>query len=114
MQKKAAKVGFDWDSVDGAVDKLSEELCEVKQAISGHGDPAEELGDLLFAAVNVARFLKVDPEDALQAACDKFAARFRRVEEEVTAQGKQMEDMSLAQLDEIWNAIKHAHKNPIP
>lgn len=107
VQKKAAKVGFDWDSVDGAVDKLSEELDEVKEAINGHGDPAEELGDLLFAAVNVARFLKVDPEDALQAACDKFAARFRRVEEEVTAQGKQMEDMSLKELDDIWNAIKH-------
>ena len=100
-------MGFDWDSVDGAVDKLSEELDEVKEAINGHGDPAEELGDLLFAAVNVARFLKVDPEDALQAACDKFAARFRRVEEEVTAQGKQMEDMSLKELDDIWNAIKH-------
>lgn len=107
VQKKAAKVGFDWDSVDGAVDKLSEELDEVKEAINGHGDPAEELGDLLFAAVNVARFLKVDPEDALQAACDKFAARFRRVEEAVTAQGKQMEDMSLTELDDIWNAIKH-------
>ena len=107
VQKKAAKVGFDWDSVDGAVDKLSEELGEVKQAIAGHGDPVEELGDLLFAAVNVARFLKVDPEDALQAACDKFAARFRRVEEAVTAQGKQMEDMSLTELDDIWNAIKH-------
>ena len=107
VQKKAAKVGFDWDSVDGAVDKLSEELGEVKQAIAGHGDPAEELGDLLFAAVNVARFLKVDPEDALQAACDKFAARFRRVEEAVTAQGRQMEDMSLTELDDIWNAIKH-------
>lgn len=107
VQKKAAKVGFDWDSVDGAVDKLSEELGEVKQAIAGHGDPAEELGDLLFAAVNVARFLKVDPEDALQAACDKFAARFRRVEEAVTAQGKQMEDMSLTELDDIWNTIKH-------
>ena len=107
IQKKAAKVGFDWDSVDGAVDKLSEELDEVKEAIAGHGDPAEELGDLLFAAVNVARFLKVDPEDTLQAACDKFAARFRRVEEAVTAQGKQMEDMSLKELDDIWNAIKH-------
>lgn len=107
VQKKAAKVGFDWDRVDGAVDKLSEELDEVKEAIQGRGDPAEELGDLLFAAVNVARFLKVDPEDALQAACDKFSARFRRVEEEVTAQGKQMEEMSLEELDAIWNAIKH-------
>ena len=107
VQKKAAKVGFDWDSVDGAVDKLSEELGEVKEAMAGHGDPAEELGDLLFTAVNVSRFLKVDPEDALQAACDKFAARFRRVEEAVTGQGKRMEDLSLEELDAIWNSIKH-------
>ena len=107
VQKKAAKVGFDWDSVDGAVDKLSEELGEVQEAMAGHGDPAEELGDLLFAAVNVSRFLKVDPEDALQAACDKFAARFRRVEEAVTGQGKRMEDLSLEELDAIWNSIKH-------
>jgi len=107
VQKKAAKVGFDWDDVSGAVDKLSEEVEEVKCAISGNGDPFEELGDLLFAAVNVARFLNVDPEDALQAASDKFSTRFRRVEEAVTAQGKRMEDMTLAQLDDIWNRIKH-------
>ncbi len=100
-------MGVNWDRVDGAAEKRSRELDEVKEAIQGRGDPAEELGDLLFAAVNVARFLKVDPEDALQAACDKFSARFRRVEEEVTAQGKQMEEMSLEELDAIWNAIKH-------
>ena len=107
VQKKAAKVGFDWDNVSGAVDKLSEEVEEVKAAMAGNGDPAEELGDLLFAAVNVARFLEVDPEDALHAASDKFSSRFRRVEETVLAQGKRMEDMTLAQLDEIWNQIKH-------
>ena len=107
VQKKAAKVGFDWDDVSGAMDKLSEEVDEVRSAIAGSGDPFEELGDLLFAAVNVARFLNVDPEDALQAASDKFSARFRRVEETVLAQGKRMEDMTLAQLDDIWNRIKH-------
>lgn len=107
VQKKAAKVGFDWADVSGAMDKLSEEVYELKDAMEGRGDPFEELGDLLFAAVNVARFLNVDPEDALQAASDKFAARFRRVEEEVTARGKRMEDMTLTQLDDIWNRIKH-------
>lgn len=107
VQKKAAKVGFDWDDVSGAMDKLSEELDEVRAAIAGDGDPAEELGDLLFAAVNVSRFLEVDPEDALQAASDKFAARFRRVEERVSADGRRMEDMTLAELDAIWNEIKH-------
>lgn len=107
VQKKAAKVGFDWEDVSGAMDKLIEETAELARAMKGQGDPAEELGDLLFAAVNVARFLEIDPEDALQAASDKFAARFRRVEEVVLAQGKQMEDMTLGQLDEIWNQIKH-------
>lgn len=107
VQKKAAKVGFDWDHISGALDKLSEEAEEVRAAVSGDGDPAEELGDLLFAAVNVSRFLNVDPEDALHAASDKFAVRFRRVEEEVAAQGKRMEDMTLSQLDDIWNRIKH-------
>ena len=106
VQKKAAKVGFDWPDVSGAVDKLSEELEEVKAAIDGQGNPAEELGDLLFAAVNVARFIHTDPEDALQAACDKFAARFRRVEEAVAEKGRTMEEMSLEELDEIWNQVK--------
>ena len=107
VQKKAAKVGFDWPDVKGAVDKLSEELEEVHSAMSGDGDVAEELGDLLFAAVNTARFLDVDPEMALHAACDKFAARFRRVEEEVSRRGCAMEETSLEELDAIWNAIKH-------
>lgn len=107
VQKKAAKVGFDWPDVSGAVDKLSEELEEVKAAMQGDGDVFEELGDLLFAAVNTARFLEVDPEMALHAASDKFAARFRRVEEEVHKSGRAMEEVSLEELDAIWNAVKH-------
>lgn len=107
VQKKAAKVGFDWDNVSGAMDKLSEETEELRAAIDGDGDVAEELGDLLFAAVNAARFLEVDPEDALHAASDKFSARFRRVEERVLASGRRMEDLSLQELDAIWKQIKH-------
>ena len=107
MQKKAAKVGFEWDDVSDTVRKMTEELDEVKAAMKGDGDVAEELGDLLFAAVNTARFLKVDPEEALHAACDKFAARFRRVEEEVLNSGRAMEDVPLEELDAIWNAVKH-------
>ena len=105
--EKAAKVGFDWPDVSGAVDKMSEELEEVKAAMAGDGDVAEELGDLLFAVVNTSRFLHVDAEDALHAASDKFAARFRRVEEEVLKSGRAMEEVSLAELDAIWNAVKH-------
>ena len=107
VQKKAAKVGFDWNDVSGAMDKLSEETDELRRAIAGDGDPFEELGDLLFAAVNAARFLSVDPEDALQAASDKFAARFRRVEEQVLASGRRMEEMTLSELDSVWEQIKH-------
>ena len=76
--------------------------------MAGRGDPAEELGDLLFAAVNVARFLAADPEDALQAATDKFAARFRLVEQRVLESGRRMDKLSLQELDDIWNQVKHS------
>lgn len=107
VQKKAAKAGFDWDDVSGAVDKLSEELEELKAAMAGQGDVTEELGDLLFSAVNAARFLQVDPEMALHAASDKFSARFRRVEEETLRSGRRMEDMSPDELDAVWESVKH-------
>ncbi len=108
IQKKAAKVGFDWPDVSGALDKLSEETAELKAAIAGDGDPAEELGDLLFAAVNAARFLKVDPEDALQAASDKFAARFRRMEELAGRRTQKLDRLPLEELDRLWNEVKQA------
>jgi len=107
VQKKAAKVGFDWPDVNGALSKMGEELDEVRAAINGDGNVAEELGDLLFAVVNAARFLNVDPEMALHAASDKFAARFRKVEETVTESGRAMENVPLEELDAIWNAVKH-------
>lgn len=107
VQKKAAKVGFDWPDVSGAVDKMAEELDEVRAAMAGDGDVAEELGDLLFSVVNASRFLHVDAEMSLHAACDKFAARFRRVEEQVLNSGRAMEEVSPDELDAIWNAVKH-------
>ena len=106
VQKKAAKCGFDWPDVSGAVDKLSEEQAELTAALGGDGDPAEELGDLLFAAVNTARFLKLDPEDCLNAATDKFSARFRRVEEAAKAQGRTLDGMTLAEMDRLWELVK--------
>ena len=108
VQKKAAKVGFDWPDITGALDKLSEETAELKAAVAGDGDPAEELGDLLFAAVNTARFLKADPEDVLQAASDKFAARFRRVEELAKQRGQTLDKLSLEEMDSLWNEVKQA------
>ena len=107
IQKKAAKVGFDWPDVSGALDKLDEEIAEVRAAAAGDGDVTEELGDLLFSAVNAARFLHVDPEMALHAASDKFAARFRLVEQEVLRRGQQMDELPLSELDAIWDQIKH-------
>ena len=106
VQKKARKAGFDWPDVSGALDKLSEELEELKTAVAEGTNVEEELGDLLFSAVNAARFLKVDPEDALNGATDKFIGRFRKVEAQAAAQGKAMEDMSLEELDALWERAK--------
>ena len=105
VQKKAKKAGFDWPDVSGAVDKLSEELTEFKAAVAENSNVEEELGDLLFSAVNAARFVKVDPEAALQKATEKFIARFRRVEE--LAGDRPMEDMTLEELDKLWEQAKH-------
>ena len=107
MKKKAAKTGFDWRDVSGALDKLSEELGELKAAaLAGDGDPAEELGDVLFSAVCVARFLDADPEQALHAACDKFSARFRKTEELVSARGLRMDELSDQELTALWREAK--------
>ena len=106
VQKKARKAGFDWPDVSGALDKLSEELEELKTAAAEGTNVAEELGDLLFSAVSAARFLRVDPEDALNGATDKFIGRFRKVEAQAAAQGKAMEDMGLEELDALWERAK--------
>lgn len=103
IKKKAAKAGFDWRSAAGALDKLSEELDELRAAaLEGDGDPVEELGDLLFAAVCVARFLNADPEDALHAACDKFSARFRRLEALTAQRGLKMDELSDEEQLTLW------------
>ena len=106
VQKKAKKAGFDWPDISGALDKLSEELSELKQAVAQGTNVEEELGDLLFSAVNVSRFLKADPEDALNGAIDKFIGRFRKVEAQAAAQGRSMEGMTLEELDKLWECAK--------
>ena len=106
VQKKAKKAGFDWPDVSGALDKLSEELEELKTAVAEGTNVEEELGDLLFSAVNVSRFVKVDTEGALNRATDKFIGRFRKVEEEAARQGRALEGMSLAELDKLWEHAK--------
>lgn len=103
LQKKAAKVGFDWENAQGALEKVEEELDEVKRAVAGDGDPEEELGDLLFAAVNVARHLKVDPERAMEKTCNKFVRRFAEMERQARQENKVLSDLSLTELDTLWN-----------
>ncbi len=106
VQKKAKKAGFDWSDAQGAVDKLSEELSELKEAMAQGTNIHEELGDLLFAAVNVSRFVEADPEEALNAATEKFISRFAKVEALASAQGKDMNEMSLSELDALWEQVK--------
>ena len=106
VQKKAKKAGFDWPDISGALDKLSEEIGELKAAVGQGTNVEEELGDLLFSAVNVSRFLKADPEDTLNSATDKFIHRFQKVEEFAAAQGRSMEGMTLEELDKLWEQAK--------
>ena len=110
-QKKVARVNFDWDKIADVVAKVDEELGETKAAIASQDRQSieDEIGDLLFAVVNLARKSGIDAESALQRATDKFRARFNRLEDELTAQGKRLGDVDLAELDKIWNEIKAAN-----
>lgn len=108
VQHKAAKAGFDWDSVDGAVGKLYEEIDELKTAMA-HNDRAEiedEFGDLLFSCVNVSRFIGVDSEESLTGATDKFMSRFVLVEEMAQQTGLDMKTASIEELDALWDKAK--------
>lgn len=108
VQKKASKVGFDWDNADGAFDKISEELAELKIAVaSGDKDNMrEELGDLLFSVVNVSRFIGVDSEEALTGSTDKFIDRFSKVEKMADERGMNMKETDLSELDKLWDLAK--------
>ncbi|MBQ7740894.1 MAG: nucleoside triphosphate pyrophosphohydrolase [Eubacterium sp.] len=108
IQHKASKVGFDWDSKDGAIDKLYEEINELKTAIE-RGEKAEiedEFGDVLFSCVNISRFLKIDSEEALTNASDKFLSRFSEVERLAGEKGINMKDSSIEELDKLWEIAK--------
>jgi phosphoribosyl-ATP pyrophosphohydrolase len=113
VQRKASKVGFDWPDIDGALPKIAEETAEVLEALAD-GDQqsiADELGDLLFAVVNVARHAGVEPESALRAAAQKFRRRFESVERLATERGIDLRSTSqqpdgLATLDALWDQVK--------
>ncbi len=109
LQKRAARVGFDWAEAAPIFDKIDEEIGELRREIADGGKPArleDELGDLLFAVVNLARHLKLDPEQALRGASRKFERRFRRIEERLAAAGKSPEAAGLDEMEAEWQRVK--------
>ena len=108
LQSKAASAGFEWPDVQGALDKLEEEVAELRRAVEEGGDVPEELGDVLFAAVKVGRFCACDPEDAVNGTCEKFIRRFRAVENGAAAQGREVSQLSLEEMTALWNEAKRS------
>ena len=108
LQSKAASAGFEWPDVQGALDKLEEEVGELRRAVEEGGDVPEELGDVLFAAVKVGRFCACDPEDAVNGTCGKFIRRFRAVENGAAAQGREVSQLSLEEMTALWNEAKRS------
>lgn len=108
VQKKAARVGFDWPDAAPVFDKIREEIAEIEEAVAS-GDKraiSEEVGDLLFSVVNLARKLGVESEAALAGASNKFVRRFHAVEEQISNQGKKLGDLSLTEMDQVWDEVK--------
>ena len=108
IQEKAANVGFDWDKLSPVLDKVDEEMTELKEAVAIK-DPEnikDEMGDVLFSLVNLSRFLDINPEDALRMTISKFETRFAQVEKELKKRGKSLTDSTLVEMDEIWNTVK--------
>lgn len=112
LQKKAAEVGFDWEQIGDVYAKIEEELRELREA-ANPAHTQEELGDLLFAVVNVARFLKTDPEEALVKANRKFVARFGYIEKQLRAQGKTPAQSNLSEMEDLWQEAKKVLKNAL-
>lgn len=108
VQAKASRVGFDWDKSEDVLKKVEEEVEELKESInlSKAEGIEEEIGDILFSIVNLSRFLNVEPEDALRKTTAKFIRRFKKMEAEINIRGKSITEYNLAELDEIWDAVK--------
>ncbi len=108
VQQKAAQVGFDWDDIEDVFRKVDEEIQELRDVYKSKNMDriTDELGDTMFALVNLSRFLKVQPELALTGTINKFINRFEYIEQQSTKAGKKLEEMSLAEMDELWNEAK--------
>ena len=113
LQKKAAKQGFDWDEINSVLDKLDEEVAEFKNAVQSgkKKDMKEELGDILFVLVNIAKFNKIDAEEALRSTNNKFIKRFQHIEAEVAKRGKTLKEPPLEELEQYWQDAK-SYKSP--
>lgn len=110
LQKRCANVGFDWPTVEGCWEKVKEEIIEVEQTEPGSAELSEELGDLMFALVNVVRKYKLDPEAVLRQANSKFENRFRAVEQALETQGKTPEQASLDEMETLWQWVKAKYR----
>jgi tetrapyrrole methylase family protein / MazG family protein len=112
LQDRAARVGFDWDKVDDVMKKLDEEIGEFREALENKEEGAieEELGDVLFMLVNISRFIGVNPEDALRKTISKFISRFRYIEMSAADAGRKLSDMTLAEMDALWDEAKKKKK----
>lgn len=110
IQFEATKVGFDWDKIDDVFLKLEEEIGEFKDALKrkNHDDMEDELGDMFFVLVRIANFVNVNPEQALRTTINKFIRRFTKIEREALLQGKRLSDMSLAEMDVLWDEAKNS------
>ena len=108
LQERAARVGFDWDKVDDVVSKLDEEVGEFKDTLQNRdrSEMEDELGDIFFALVNIARFIGINPEDALRKTISKFISRFQFVEEKAALEGRELSDMTLGEMDALWEQAK--------
>ncbi len=112
ISSRAARVGFDWPDIEGVFDKLQEEVRELKEVISEGGDEGrrerleDEIGDMLFVIVNIARYLKIDSESALKRANRKFKTRFQYMESELAKQGKSLEQVALNEMEALWQKAK--------
>ena len=113
MQEKAANVGFEWEKRDDVWDKVLEELGELRVELErGDNDAAEaEFGDFLFSLVNVSRYYDINPDNALERTNKKFYSRFSYIEQRAKEQGKSLRDMTLGEMDALWNEAKHRESN---
>jgi XTP/dITP diphosphohydrolase len=113
LQEKAKQVGFEWENKDQVWQKVEEEIGELHEAVAGNEKEKveDEFGDLVFSLINYARFLRIDAENALERTNKKFIDRFTKMESEALKQSKRLDEMTLEEMDAIWNTIKHHHDN---